>query len=109
MSKVPSPPIVNHEFPCSEDWDEEIRKEKEREDWDAELKKEERLAGNLLFTGTQGSRVIGQVDLHNFPRTDKKKKKKKGKRGSRRPEDPLHEEAVKLFEGRGLQEPEFYI
>jgi hypothetical protein len=29
MSKVPSPPIVNYEFPSGEDWDEEIRKEKE--------------------------------------------------------------------------------
>jgi hypothetical protein len=106
MSKVPSPPIVNHEFPSGEDWDEEIRKE-EGKDWDAELKKEDRPPGYLLFTGIQGRYVFGQADIHDFPKTEKKKKK--GKRGSQRPEDPILEEAVKLSEGRGLRTEEFYF
>jgi hypothetical protein len=61
--------------------------------------------GYLLFTGNQGRYVFGQADLYNFPKTEKKK----GKRGSQRPEDPILEEAVKLFEGRGLRTEEFYF
>jgi hypothetical protein len=100
---------VNSEFPSGEDWDEEIGKEEE-EDWDAELKKGERPSGYLLFTGKQGRYVFGQADIHDFPKTEKKKNRmKKGERGSRRPEDPILEEAVKLFEGRGLQTEEFYF
>jgi hypothetical protein len=98
---------VDHEIPSGEDWDEEIRKE-EREDWDAEVKKEERPPGYLLFTGNQGQYVFGK-HLHDFPKTEKKKKKKKGKRGSQKPEDPILEEAVRLFEGRGLRTEEFYF
>jgi hypothetical protein len=73
------------------------------------VKKGERPSGYLLFTGTQGRYVFGKHS-HDFPKTEKKKKKKKkGKRGSQKPEDPILEEAVRLFEGRGLRTEEFFF
>ena len=106
MSTVPSPPVVNHEIPSGEDWNEEIRRGKEKEDWDAELNKGERPQGYLLFTDNEGRYIFRKLDLHDFPKTEKKTKEK---RGSQKPEDPMLEEAVRLFEGRGLRNEEFYF
>lgn len=92
MSLVQSPPIVNHKLPCGEDWDEELRR-KEKVDWD----ERKRIEG-------QG-RPLGHVDAPSCTRFPKKKKK--GKRGSRRPDDPVQEEAVWRIEGRGLQTDEW--